>query len=166
MITVEFIQKMARYNQWQNQSLYTAADQLNESERRQDRGAFFKSIHGTFCHLLWGDQIWMHRFARTNMPEAAVIPDSADMIDDWDQLKAQRIEFDKTIIGWADELNSDELTGEMSWFSGALSREVTKPKALLITHMFNHQTHHRGQVHAMITATGGRPDDTDLFILK
>jgi uncharacterized damage-inducible protein DinB len=52
--------------------------------------------------------------------------------------------------------------GDLGWFSGAMGREVTKPKALLVLHMFNHQTHHRGQIHAMLTTAGARPGDTDI----
>ena len=63
MITTAHVASMARYNRWQNQNLYTAADGLSDEERKCDRGAFFKSIHGTLSHILFGDQIWLHRFA-------------------------------------------------------------------------------------------------------
>ena len=73
MITPAHVATMARYNAWQNRSLYTAADGLTDEARKQDRGAFFKSIHGTLCHLLFGDQIWLHRFAGTPVPTAKTI---------------------------------------------------------------------------------------------
>ena len=66
---------------------------------------------------------------------------------------------------WADQLEDASLAGELTWFSGAIKAEVRKPKWLLVTHMFNHQTHHRGQVHCMLTQTGSKPGDTDLPLM-
>ena len=65
MIDTGYVQRMARYNRWQNQNLYGVADALADTERRRDRGAFFGSIHATLNHLLWADRIWMHRLAGT-----------------------------------------------------------------------------------------------------
>ncbi len=75
MITPEYVRTMAAYNRWQNQNLYGAADELSDAQRKEQRGAFFGSIHGTLSHLLWGDQIWMSRFAGTPRPKAAGIPE-------------------------------------------------------------------------------------------
>ena len=166
MITTKYIKTMAQYNLWQNNSLYQAADTLSANERLKDRGAFFGSIHGTLSHLLWGDQIWLSRFAGTPKPAVASIPESNSMVADWDELSAQRKTMDQRILDWANGLADADVTGDLTWFSGAVGREVSKPKGMLITHMFNHQTHHRGQVHAMLTQAGARPDDTDLFILE
>lgn len=165
MITVEFTRTMARYNKWQNESLYGCADTLSDAARRQDRGAFFGSIHETLSHLLWGDQIWMHRFAGTPKPQAGSIAQSTLMIEGWTQLKEERHAFDQVISDWAEGMRQSDLEGDLNWFSGALQTDVVKPKAMLVLHMFNHQTHHRGQVHAMITSAGGQPDDTDLFAM-
>jgi uncharacterized damage-inducible protein DinB len=165
MITPEYAQTMARYAVWQNQSVYAAADTLSDAERRQDRGAFFGSIHNTLNHILWGDQIWMHRFAGTPSPKAPSIPDSVAQIDIWDELRRERVSFDGVISNWADDLTSDWLAGTMTWYSLAAEREISAPHSLLVTHMFNHQTHHRGQVNAMLTAAGAQPEDTDLMLL-
>lgn len=165
MITVEHVRTFAGYNQWQNRSLYTAADGLTEEGRKQDRGAFFKSIHGTLCHILFGDQIWLHRFAGTPAPKAKSIAESVTAIPDWAELKAERVRFDEVILDWAEGLDPKWLEGELTWHSGALKRDLTRPKWLLVTHLFNHQTHHRGQVHAMLTAAGAKPDDTDLCFM-
>ncbi len=73
--------------------------------------------------------------------------------------------MDDAIIAWSSTLPPEWLEGSTSWFSGALGREMTKPNWLLATHFFNHQTHHRGQVHAMLTGAGAKPDDTDLMVL-
>ncbi len=76
MITVEYARKMARYNHWQNVQVYAAAAKLTDDVRRQDRGSFFGSIHGTLNHILWGDQQWMSRFAGTPRPTVGSIPES------------------------------------------------------------------------------------------
>lgn len=165
MITPEYAQTMARYNGWQNESVYAAAAGLTDVERRQDRGAFFGSIHDTLNHLLWGDHIWMHRFAGTPAPRAPTIPESTGQFDDWNELCRERVSFDGAIADWAADLTPEWLKGTMTWFSGAADREISAPHSLLVTHMFNHQTHHRGQISAMLTAAGARPDDTDLMLL-
>jgi uncharacterized damage-inducible protein DinB len=165
MISPDHVWLMARYNQWQNRSLYTAADGLTDDARRQDRGAFFGSIHETLSHLLWGDMIWMHRFDAWEKP-ALGIKDSSKLYRDWEALKLARIDSDEKMIDWAKRVSPDWLALTMTWFSGAAGREVTKDNWFLVTHLFNHQTHHRGQVHAMLTAAGAKPADTDLFYLE
>jgi uncharacterized damage-inducible protein DinB len=161
MIDLGYVQRMAHYNRWQNENLYGVADTLSDAERQRPRGAFFGSIHATLNHLLWADRIWMSRLAGTPRPEGG-IPQSVATYGDWSDLKRERAAFDAVMLDWADALDSAALEGELTWFSGAIKAEVRKPKWLLVTHMFNHQTHHRGQVHCMLTQAGGKPGDTDL----
>jgi uncharacterized damage-inducible protein DinB len=162
MITVDYVRTMADYNRWQNENLYGAADRLSDAQRKEQRGAFFGSIHGTLNHLLFGDQIWMSRFAGTPKPKAPGIPESVAMYESWDELKRERVAFDGVILDWAERLDPEWLSGDLTWFSGALGREVSRPRCLLLTHMFNHQTHHRGQVHCLLTQCGAKPGVTDL----
>lgn len=164
MITADFCRTMARYNRWQNQNLYSAADTLDEAARRADRGAFFGSIHGTLSHLLWGDGMWMSRFDGGSKPPGG-ISDSAEIYEDWSQLTADRRAMDARIMAWAGPLTDAEVEGTLRWYSGALGADVERPLALCVTHFFNHQTHHRGQVHAMLTAVGAPLSDTDLFVM-
>lgn len=164
MITPAHCLTFARYNRWQNRSLYTAAAGLPEAERRRDRGAFFGSIHATLSHLLWGDTMWMSRFDGWAPPGGA-IRDSTGYASDWEALRAQREAADARILDWAGRVDPGWLGGGITWFSGALGREVTKNAGFCVAHFFNHQTHHRGQVHAMLTAAGARPGDTDLFAM-
>lgn len=164
MISAEFVNVMARYNRWQNVSLFGAADCLTDDARRADRGAFFGTIHRTLSHLLWGDTIWMSRFDGWDAPESG-LADSANWVPHWAELCDRRAKADARILEWARDMETTRLAGDLAWFSGALNRDVRKPLALCITHFFNHQTHHRGQVHAMLTAAGVRPDDTDLFAM-
>jgi uncharacterized damage-inducible protein DinB len=164
MIDSGYVQRLARYNRWQNENLYGVADTLSDAERRRERGAFFGSIHGTLSHLLWADRIWMSRFAGTPRP-AGGIPESVSLYGDWGELKRERAAFDGVIVDWAERLDDDAVAGDLTWFSNAVKAEVSRPRWLLLTHMFNHQTHHRGQVHCMLTQAGGKPGDTDLFIM-
>ena len=164
MVAPEFARTMARYNAWQNGSLYAAAAALSDAARRQDRGAFFRSIHRTLSHLMWGDLMWMSRFDGGTPPGGGIAA-SADAFPDWDALQVLRQETDARIARWADTLTTDRLAGTLTWYSGAAGREVSRPLSLLVVHFFNHQTHHRGQVHAMLTTAGARPGDTDLFLM-
>jgi uncharacterized damage-inducible protein DinB len=161
MITPAYLQCMARYNRWQNGALMAAADTLDDAARRLERGAFWGSIHGTLSHLLWGDLVWMSRFDGGDKP-AIPIAESGGWVAQWDELKVGRLLTDERILGWADAAGAADIEGEMSWFSGAIGRDITRPKALCLMQLFNHQTHHRGQVHAMLTSAGASPEDTDL----
>lgn len=161
MIAPAYAQMMAAYNMWQNESLYAAASGLDEATRRLERGAFFGSVHRTLNHVLWGDRLWLSRFADHPAPEGGIAT-SGDAYQDWEGLCAARRETDAFLRDWTRALAPAELEGELTWFSQAMGRDVTRPRWLLLTHVFNHQTHHRGQVHAMLTAAGARPDDTDI----
>jgi uncharacterized damage-inducible protein DinB len=162
MITPAYVRRMASYNRWQNQNLYQAAGALTDAQRKEPRGAFFGSIHGTLNHLLWADQIWLSRFAGTPKPSAPDIPASVGMHAEWGALVREREAFDQVIIDWAETVDQPWLDRSLTYYSGAAGREITKPHSLLVTHYFNHQTHHRGQVHCLLTQFGVRPGATDL----
>jgi uncharacterized damage-inducible protein DinB len=164
MIDLAYVQRMARYNRWQNLNLYGVSDTLPDDERRRERGAFFGSIHKTLSHLLWADRVWMSRFGAGEKVEVG-IPQSISLYPEWEPLKRERAAFDETIIRWADKLDPAWLTSDLTFFSLGAKREVRQPKWLLVAHLFNHQTHHRGQVHCMLTQAGGKPHDTDLPLL-
>ncbi|MEM6534142.1 MAG: DinB family protein [Pseudomonadota bacterium] len=162
MITADHAVLMAQYNRWQNRSLYTAADQLSEAQRREDKGAFFGSIHNTLAHVLWGDRAWMSRFAGT----APVRPEDRQGLgpayQDWQALQRDRAEFDAVILDWSSTLSPDWLAGDFTWTNSAGTRTSTQKAWILVTHLFNHATHHRGQAHALLTSFGAKPDDTDI----
>ena len=164
MVGPAFVRTMAAYNAEMNRRLYEAASGLSDAERRRDRGAFWGSIHGTLCHILWGDRQWMSRFAGWAPPGVAN-KDSPRMIGDFDALRAARVEADAALCAWADGVDEAWLAQDQSWYSGAAGRELSKPRGLLMAHFFNHQTHHRGQAHAMLTAAGKQTGDTDLFLI-
>ena len=164
MVDPAFCQKMAAYNRWQNTSLTEAASALNHEERWLDRGAFFKSIAQTFNHLLWDDALWLARFKGNKRPEET-IDVTLEEPGVWSDFLKERQRRDHDIITWAKALREEDLAGDVHWYPAGGDTLVTKPAKLCAMHFFNHQTHHRGQIHAMLTAAGARPDVTDLPML-
>ena len=164
MITPGFVRTMAAYNAAMNRRVYEAAAALDDGARRQDRGAFWRSIHGTLSHLVWADQMWMSRFDGWDKP-GVVLAQSGSYVADFGAMQTMRPEMDARLGQWAAAVDQPWLDADQRWFSGAAQRDVARPRAVLMMHLFNHQTHHRGQAHAMITAAGGRTGDTDLFLV-
>jgi len=153
---------MAEYNVWMNGKVYAACARLSDEERKRDRGAFFKSIHGTLNHLVWGDRAWLPRFNGKTYPTGPV---GVDLYDDFGQLTAARAEMDEEILAWARGVTPDWLAEPMAWTSKLYGFTQTHPRWVQVMQMFNHQTHHRGQVHAMLTAAGIDIGPTDLPVL-
>jgi uncharacterized damage-inducible protein DinB len=147
---------MAAYNAWQNRSLIVAADSLEPGELTLSRGAFFGSILGTFSHLYWGDAMWMHRFHGTPRPSSSVA-ESPALITEWLSFKDKRAALDEVIAEWADGIHD-------AWLEEVASSR-SRTNGYLVAHFFNHQTHHRGQIHAMLTAAGAHPEPTDLLVM-
>ena len=165
MITPAYAQTMARYNAELNRRIYGAALRLTPQQRLEDFGAFWGSIQGTLSHILWADRLWLSRFGVGDGPKVP-LAESGRMISDFDTLWAERQNTDVALSDWAEGLSQEDLEGELSWYSGAAGREMTKPRALIVMQIFNHQTHHRGQAHALITGLGEKTGDTDLpFVL-
>jgi uncharacterized damage-inducible protein DinB len=161
MITPRYVQTMAAYNAEMNRRIYAAAGLMTDAERREDRRAFWGSLHGTLNHLLWGDRNWMARFAGWPKPEQGQ-KQSTQLYDDFAGLAAARVQADADISAWAAGVDQAWLDQDLVFFRATVQREVRQPRALLVTHMFNHQTHHRGQAHALLTYYGHDPGDTDL----
>jgi uncharacterized damage-inducible protein DinB len=148
---------MARYNQWMNQKVYAVCADIPDLERKSDRGAFFKSIDGTLNHILVGDLIWLGRF--TQQPFVAQL--DHELYTDFSELRAERERLDRLIIDWTQNLCSDWLNLDLSYTnSSGVSR--TLPHWLLVTHLFNHQTHHRGQLTTVLNQMGYDAGVTDL----
>ncbi|MBP0579348.1 DinB family protein [Labrys sp. LIt4] len=164
MISAAYCRLMARYNTWQNTSLVTAADGLTHQDRWKDRGAFFRSIAATLNHLYWADALILQRLKGNERPEDH-IEHSLTSPSDWDEFKTLRSRRDEEIEAWAARLLDADLAGMVAWRPGEGSTRVEKPRALCVMQLFNHQTHHRGQIHAMLTATGTLPGPTDLEML-
>ena len=164
MITPEFVRLMAAYNAWQNRQMDAAMRGLDHDALVADKAAFWGSILGTANHLLWGDRIWMARFGVGEAPEQG-LPDSPALHPTHASWSAERFRLDGRIALWAEGLHAVDLTGRMRWYSGAAGREVERPVGEIVMHMFNHQTHHRGQIHAMLTGAGAAAPVSDLFLM-
>ncbi len=164
MITAAYAQEMSRYNRWQNNQLSGFLEKLSLAELTRDRGAFFGSILGTANHLLWGDWIWISRFDKGPGPGGG-IPESTSICGDLSEWLPMREEIDERIKGWAHGLEDGPLTGDFTWYSAAKEADVTKSYAQCVIHMFNHQTHHRGQLHKMLTEAGSKAPVSDLVFL-
>lgn len=164
MITAAYCREMARYNHWQNANVATCVEAMSQDDLRRDRGAFFGSILATLNHLLWSDAIWMCRWSSVEKPNGSAKDGLTLTTTGPDWVKARRA-LDTAILDWTKGLTDDDIAGDLSWYSGLLKKDMTMDRRLCIMHFFNHQTHHRGQVHAMLTAAGQRPGDTDLFLM-
>lgn len=142
----------AHYNRWANERVYEAAGLTNNADYRADRGAFFGSLHGTLNHLVVADRIWMRRFTgvgplHTQLDEI--------IYEDRVSLGVARRDEDERIIFYIETLSETEIAGMFTYRSISNPTNVTQPLAPAIAHFFNHQTHHRGQVHGLLTAIGG-----------
>ncbi|WP_298835739.1 DinB family protein [uncultured Roseobacter sp.] len=156
---------MARYNSWQNSQLIPLLESLPVKELTKNRGAFFGSLLETANHLLWGDTMWMSRFDPSVEKPKADISGSAQIHPTVGSWAAERFRMDGKIRYWADSLRQLDMTNELSFYSSVLDRDVRAPLAPSIVHFFNHQTHHRGQIHAMLTAAGQTAPVSDLFLM-
>ena len=164
LVNPVFVRTMAAYNAEMNLRLYAAAGRIPDPARREPRGAFWGSLHGTLCHLLWGDQMWMSRFDGWTKP-TVIQKQSPTLVDDFDELRRLRVDADEKISAWAGRVTEAWLAEDQTWFSASVQKELRSPRSFLVTHFFNHQTHHRGQAHALITACGENTGDTDLFLV-
>ena len=164
MISTKYAQAFARYNRWQNASLIAAADQLTEAQRQQPAGAFFGSILGTLSHILWGDSAWMNRLTQTPFTPTP-IDESGQLWNDWMTYKQARKAMDERIIEWANLVDDNFFKNDLTYMT-AKGIQVTKPLDLIVMHIFNHQTHHRGQAHCLLTQFGAKTADTDILIYR
>lgn len=154
---------MADYNAWANKRLYRMASQLTDEQYRRDVGAYFKSLHGTLNHILVADLIWMHRLTGTGDRPARV---DAIVFDDIPSLSAARQQQDERIIRFVESLSDAQLE-EMFEYRTLDGTPQKQPRREILAHVFNHQTHHRGQAHAILTALGvAEPDGLDLLLMQ
>ena len=155
-------QTMARYSQWMNERLYECCARLSDDERKRDVGAFFKSIHGTLNHLLLGDRIWLGRF--TGKP-FAITSLAQELYSDFGELRSERTLTDAATVAWARALTTEDFTRELSYTSVVNPNPRRYPFWFAVTHFFNHQTHHRGQLTTLLSQRGLDPGVTDLIWL-
>ena len=154
-----YFRTLAAYNAWANARLYDAVAQVSAADFRADRGAFFGSLCGTLNHLLVGDRIWMKRI--TGEGDA---PDRLDVIlhDDFAGLRTARESEDRRIIAMVDGLDAARLSGTLA-FRNMRGQDMAQPMTAVLAHVFNHQTHHRGQAHTLLSQIGLAPPQLDLL---
>jgi uncharacterized damage-inducible protein DinB len=153
---------LAAYNAWMNDKLYSVCAALSDEDRKRDRGAFFKSIHGTLNHLLLADSVWMGRFE--GKPFAMRSLDQ-ELYSSFDELRAQRREMDARIERWASGLTEAGLDAKLE-FTSAITKQTHRPTVWkVVMHFFNHQTHHRGQLTTLLSQNGLDYGSTDLLFM-
>ena len=159
MINSSYCSGLAEYNQWMNTRLFATCGELSDGDRKADRSTFFGSIHSTLNHILFGDLAFMSRF--TGHP--ATIPElGKDLYEGYNDLQKARSTLDKRICEWAPSLSEEWLAQSLTYESKVDGITRTIPRWMLVTHMFNHAIHHRGQVTAMLSQMGVDYGSTDL----
>lgn len=162
MISPAYLRTMAQYNRWQNNQIWDFVQPMNQDALTLDRGAFFGSILGTLNHILFGDTMWLFRLGAIVEKPNYGITDSTDITATIAEWRAARIDMDTRIEDWSQTMDETALAQNLTWHSGATGLDYTHPVAICVTHLFNHQTHHRGQIHAMLTAAGSKAPVSDL----
>lgn len=159
MITAEYCSVMTDYNRWMNERLFALCRTMENADRKRDAGAFFGSIHGTLNHILYGDLSFMSRFTGT----PSVIPDlGVDLREDFEDLWVARSSLDKRMCTWSATLDEGWLAEELTYTSKVDGVTRTVPRWVLVTHMLNHQTHHRGQITTILSQMGLDIGTTDI----
>jgi uncharacterized damage-inducible protein DinB len=159
MIDAEYCTAMARYGAWMNSKLFALCAGVSDDGRKQDRGAFFRSIHGTLNHILSGDLAWLSRF--TGDPESPP-PLGVELFANFDQLAWERERCDARLQGWSAQVDRVWLESPMTFISQTDGIKRTLPTWVLVVHMFNHGTHHRGQLTTLLKQIGLDPGETDI----
>lgn len=154
---------MAGYNAWCNERVYETTAELSDADYRADRGAFFKSIHGTLNHLLAADRIWMRRFTGEGDAPGRL---DAILFETFNELRVGRQKEDERIVAYIERLSEADLAGRFRYRPITNPAEVEQPLAPALTHFFNHQTHHRGQVHCLLTGLGLNAPSLDLILFQ
>ena len=154
------VQTMAAYNRWMNDKLYAACAELSDAERKADRKAFFKSIHGTLNHILLADRVWFGRFIGRPVTFKSL---DQELYAEFADLRAERGSTDQDIEGWAQGLRDEQLAAKLRFTSMLRPEPREIDLWLLVSHFFNHQTHHRGQVTTLLMQQGIDPGATDLM---
>jgi uncharacterized damage-inducible protein DinB len=173
MSILEQFKLFADYNRLMNQRILESACKLTDEQLKSDRGAFFKSVLGTLNHILVGDIIWLKRFHRHPAHRKALEyldrldqPESLDrlLFDDIEAMKAEREKIDEVIISWINGLSESDIDDYLLYENMA-GISQSKPIESLISHLFLHQVHHRGQATTLMSQSGVDFGETDLLEL-
>ncbi len=165
-----YFRHLARYNAWANERIYAAAAGLSDQERKAKRPSFFGSIHATLNHILVGDRVWLSRLtARPGGPLVSKPPEitglNQELHENFDELRAARIAEDVRIAEVIARYSDADLAGTLDYANMA-GEERHTPLVQVLAHLFNHQTHHRGQVHGLLSATRVAPPSLDMILMS
>ena len=167
MMSPEWLGAMSRYNRWMNDKLYTLVAGLGDEARKRDSGAFFKSIHGTLNHLLLTDRVWLARFKGLSAPDGFMGPGirslDQELYADFEELRRERALTDDELSGWVAELTPERLAAPLVFMRRG--HRLESPLWGTVAHLFNHQTHHRGQITTLLSQQGHDLGVTDLFAM-
>ena len=156
----DHFRSLAAYNLWANLRLYGAAADLTDEKYRRDVNAFFTSMHGTLNHALVADRVWMKRFTGEGHHPARL---DAIVHEDFASLRAAREAEDDRIATYIENLGDAAFEGRFSYITMTDVRTVSQRLAPALAHFFNHQTHHRGQAHGILSTLGKEPPSLDLI---
>ena len=158
---IDHFRLLAGFNRWANGRIYDAVAALVESEYRKPRDcAFFGSIHGTLNHLLLVDLLWFKRLAGA---APAISRLDEILYEDFASLRAARESEDRRIIELIGGMKEADLTTDCRFTLISEPGERAMQRQLMLTTVFNHQTHHRGRVHAMLKEAGVEPPGLDVI---
>ena len=150
-MNIEAYRRMAQYNRWKNTRLMETCSLLSDAERKQNRGAPFGSIHGLWNHLLLCDRMWLARFEGAPLPYSKL---DEEVCSDWDELRQQRAQTDDSIDAWVAALTEERLSSILRFTAMSNPQPRELPLWIAVQHFFNHQTHHRGQITALMEQAG------------
>jgi uncharacterized damage-inducible protein DinB len=159
---IEYLRRLAQYNRWMNEKLYAICETMTDEERKRDRGAPFRSIHGVLNHLLLADRVWLGRYSGNPFPATAL---DQELYSSFDELKRERAITDAAIEAWLETFDEEKLAGNLTFTGMSNPVERTVPNWTVVQHVFNHQTHHRGQLTALIEQAGYDCGVTDIMML-
>ncbi len=159
MVSNDYLHVMAEYNSWMNRRLYEIIGEFSEADRTADRGAFFGSLHNTLDHILFGDRAGLARLTGAEIP---AFPGRTAAYPEFAELRRERESTDAALLDFARSVDIQRLRAPITFYSKVYQRERTVPLWTLAVHLFNHQTHHRGQVTDMLTRMGVDYGSADL----
>ncbi|HZS85455.1 MAG TPA: DinB family protein [Stellaceae bacterium] len=158
-MTDSYFLTLARYNAWANRRLYEACAQLPEAEYMKPRPAFFGSLHGALNHILVADRIWLARIEHKPNPKLTL---DQILYGDLVALRVAREAEDEHIVNLVSGLAERSLDQPLAYATTSGTRQQT-PLRYVLGHFFNHQTHHRGQAHGLLSQTAVAPPPLDLI---
>ncbi len=159
MSFIDQFQLLSQYNRWMNQKIYSACNELSDADRKHNSGAFFGSIHNTLDHIVYGDLAWIERLRDDQFTPKSI---GSVVFDSWEMLSEKRVSLDHEIDRWVNTFDASQMEAIFSYTSNVDKLTRSGPYWSLVLHMFNHQTHHRGQVTTLLNQLGIDIGATDI----